>query len=124
VITDFFWLHSPTPWKKFEIDATCRNNRITVTTPTNLVSASVLLDGRLIDFGAPVSLTVNGQTTTYKLKPSLRVLCESLTRRGDPELAFTAKLDFGLRPPAGLSTDERNWLRRLLKAGARSVPRP
>jgi pimeloyl-ACP methyl ester carboxylesterase len=124
VITDFFWLHSPAPWKKFEINATCRNNRIAVSAPTNLVSASILLDGRLIDFGAPVSLTLNGQTTTYKLKPSLRVLCESLTRRGDPELAFTAKLDFGLRPPAGLSTDERNWLRRLLKAGARSVPRP
>jgi hypothetical protein len=28
-----------------------------------------------------------------KLRPSLQVLCETLLRRGDPELAFTAKLE-------------------------------
>lgn len=124
VIRDFFWLHSPTPWKKFEIEATCRDNRITVTTPTNLVAASVFLDSRLVDFSKPVTLELNGKVTTHKPQPSLRVLCESMIRRGDPELAFTAKLDLPLLANTGLSVDERNWLRRLFRAGVRSVPHP
>ena len=41
----------------------------------------------------PVTLQVNGRTSTQKLKPSLRTLCETLLRRGDPDLAFTAQLE-------------------------------
>ena len=41
-------------------------------------------------------LVVNGAWSGHKLQPSLRVLCETLLRRGDPELAFTARLDLPL----------------------------
>ena len=59
---------------------------------TNLAAATILLDGRLIDFKKPVALELNGKTSTRKLQPSLRTLCETLQRRGDPELAFTAEI--------------------------------
>ena len=97
VIRDFFWLRCDAPGKQREIEASCRDNRVTVTTTTNVAAASVLLDQRLVDFGKPVALEVNGKSVKpRKLQPSLRVLCETLMRRGDPELAFTAQLELPL----------------------------
>ncbi|MBI2925689.1 MAG: hypothetical protein HYY24_08295 [Verrucomicrobia bacterium] len=100
VIRDFYWLHAPKPASGQEIVALCRDNRVSVTT-WNVPSASVLLDSRLVDFGQPVTLEVNGRATTRKVTPSLRTLCETLLRRGDPELAFTVELDLALRTPNG-----------------------
>jgi transglutaminase-like putative cysteine protease/pimeloyl-ACP methyl ester carboxylesterase len=91
VIQNFFWLQVPKPGKHQEIDAACHDNRIVVTT-TNVVAANVLLDSRLIDFKRPVVLEVNGRKTTRKLQPSLVTLCQTLMERGDPELAFTARV--------------------------------
>jgi pimeloyl-ACP methyl ester carboxylesterase len=96
VVRDFFWLHVPQPGKRQEIEATCRNNRLTISTSTNVTSASVLLDGRLVDFAKPVTLELNGKISTCQVQPSLRVLCETLRRRGDPELAFTAEIELPL----------------------------
>jgi hypothetical protein len=98
VITDFFWLHTIAPGKKEEFDATCRDNHLTVTTTGEVTDATVLLDGRLIDFKKPVTLEFNGKTTTRKLQPSLRTLCETLQRRSDPELAFTAEIHLPVTP--------------------------
>jgi pimeloyl-ACP methyl ester carboxylesterase len=93
VIHDFFWLHTDAPGKNLEIDATCENNEVTVNTTTNVTAARVLLDGRLVDYAKPLTLTVNGRRQVTKLKPSLRTLCETLRRRGDPELAFAVELE-------------------------------
>lgn len=38
-------------------------------------------------------LEVNGHARTERLRPSLRTLCETLRQRGDPGLAFDAKVD-------------------------------
>ncbi len=92
VITDFFWLQTSAPAKEREIDAACENNRIVVTTTPNVISATVLLDSRLIDFTRPVALTVNGKKSQVHPVPSLRTLCETLGRRGDPDRAFTARI--------------------------------
>jgi len=92
VNTDFFWLHVPQPERGERFDVTCRANELNVTTAPNVSSASILLDTRLVDFSKPVKLIVNGKTASKKLKPSLRTLCETLQRRGDPGLAFTAEL--------------------------------
>jgi transglutaminase-like putative cysteine protease/pimeloyl-ACP methyl ester carboxylesterase len=97
VIHDFFWLNAPSPGGGKEIDALCRDNHLTVTTRNDVTAATILLDSRLIDFKKPVTLEFNGQTSTHKLRPSLRTLCETMQRRGDPELAFTAQID--LPPP-------------------------
>ncbi len=96
VIRDFFWLHAPAPVSSGEIRVTCRDNRLTATVTTNLTAATILLDSRLIDFQQPVTLELNGQTSRCKLQPSLRTLCVTLQRRGDPELAFTTELTLPL----------------------------
>jgi hypothetical protein len=96
VIRDFFWPRTGAPGKKEEIDAACHDNRVVITTSASVTNAAVLLDSRLIDFQKPVTLVLNGQTTTHKLQPDLRVLCQTLQRRGDPELSFTAEIPLPL----------------------------
>ncbi len=92
VIRDFFWLHAPTPAPGMQLDVTCQDNRLNATVTTNATAATILLDSRLVDFGRPVTLQLNGQASEHKLQPSLRTLCATLQRRGDPELAFTAEI--------------------------------
>jgi hypothetical protein len=92
VVKHFFWLDVASPAKKAEVDATCRDNHITLTA-TNVSAATVLLDSRLVDFAKPVVLEAGGKTTKAKLKPSLLTLGQTLLERGDPGLAFTAKVD-------------------------------
>lgn len=91
VIRDFYWLHCEAPGKKQEINASCLNNRVTFKTTPNVTDLTVLLDSRLIDFSRPVSFEVNGKTREQQIQPSLRVLCDTLLQRGDPNLAFTAQ---------------------------------
>ena len=90
VIHDFFWLHTQTPEAGKDFNVTCKDNYLTAT--TDLTKGSIMLDSRLIDFRKKVTLELNGKTTAFKLKPSLKTLCETMQRRGDPELAFTAEL--------------------------------
>ncbi len=92
VVRDFFWLHTDAPAKEREIDATCRDNKLTVKTQ-NAIKTTIYLDSRLIDFGKPLQMEINGQKSERKLTPSLQTLCETLQRRGDPKLAFTAKVE-------------------------------
>ena len=93
VIHDFFWLHTSAPGKKQAIEASCHDNRITVTTSPNVKALTVLLDGRLVDFDLPVSLQINGTRKQLQARPNLRTLATTLLQRGDPELAFTAALE-------------------------------
>ena len=88
-ITDFFWLHTSAPEPGMDFNVTCKENHLTAT--TNLSSGTILLDSRLINFSKPVTLDFNGKKITRKLKPSLRTLCATMQRRGDPELAFTTE---------------------------------
>jgi hypothetical protein len=98
VVHDFFWLHAPAPGKKQEIDALCRENTLTLTT-TNVPAVSVLLDSRLVDFKKPLAVEVNGKKSTAKPTPKVLTLCQTLAERGDPELAFVARLDFKFEAP-------------------------
>jgi hypothetical protein len=92
VITDFYWLRAPAPQPGERFEATCGNNTITVSARPAGAGATVFLDARLVDFSKPVTLTVGGQSSTHDLKPSLRTFCETMQRRGDPQLAFSAAL--------------------------------
>ena len=92
VVRDFFWLHADAPAKEREIDAICRDNNLTVKTQ-NAPDATVYLDSRLMDFDKPLQIEINGQKSERKLTPSLKTLCETLQRRGDPDLAFTAQIE-------------------------------
>lgn len=89
VITDFFWLHTSNPERGKDFNVSCSLNHLAVT--TSLSDATILLDGRLIDFNKPVVVEFNGKTFKRKLSPDLRVFCETMQRRGDPGLAFSAE---------------------------------
>ncbi len=74
-------------------------------TMTNVNSATVLLDSRLVDFKKPLIVELNGKTTMQKIQPSLRTLCQTMQRRCDPGLAFTAELPLPL--PLLTTTSEK-----------------
>ncbi len=100
VIRDFYWLRCEAPAKRQEIAARCDGNRVVVTFSPGVRSASLLLDGRLVDLDQPVVVEVNGKASRpATVRPSLRVLCQTLARRGDPALAFTAQIPI---TPAGV----------------------
>ncbi|MEX0642359.1 MAG: transglutaminase domain-containing protein [Pirellulales bacterium] len=85
------WLHVPEPVVGAEIDATCRDNAVSVKSQ-KVKEVHVLLDERLVDFDKSVAIDVNGHTSTQSVTPSLRTLCETLAERGDPEYAFATRL--------------------------------
>jgi len=91
VIRDFFWLRVDQPAKQSEILASCRDNRFVITANETVAGASVLMDARMVDFGRPVSIELNGSTTTRRFAPRLKTFCETLIRRGDPDYAFSAE---------------------------------
>lgn len=87
----FHWLHAPEP-SGGSVEASVADNRVEIVAD-GVKRLQVYLDERLIDPRRPVQLEVNGERTEAWAHPSLRVLCETLEERGDPELAFTARLD-------------------------------
>jgi len=91
VIRDFFWLSSSNPAKEHEIDATRQGNSISITT-TNGATGEVFMDARMVDFSKPIELEVDGRNSQVKVVPRLKTLCETMARRGDPELAFSAQV--------------------------------
>ena len=89
VVKDFFWLSSPEAYKGRELNASCRKNKLVITS-RDIKDFSVLLDERLVDFSKPVTIELNGKKVFgAKLKPSLKTLVETLSHRGDIRLAAT-----------------------------------
>ncbi|MFP6901789.1 MAG: hypothetical protein VCA36_12655 [Opitutales bacterium] len=87
----FAWLEVPKPAKKQLVEASCVDNLIEVKI-TNIEALNLYLDERLVDFGKPVIVRVNGtEVVNRSLSPSLSSLCRTLEERGDPELAFSVK---------------------------------
>ena len=86
----FHWLHVPRP-KGGHIDARIDGNTVTLRSG-GIAALEVYLDERLVDLTRPVTIDANGQRTEHRPKPSLRTLCETLEERGDPRLAFTARV--------------------------------
>jgi hypothetical protein len=91
LITDFFWLSVPAPAKGQSIEATVRDNAVTITT-SKVKAFDMGLDGRLIALDRPLMLTLNGETREVTVRPSLGTLCETMLQRGDPQRAYTCRL--------------------------------
>jgi hypothetical protein len=91
LICHFFWLSVVQPSKSSAIDATLRGNHLDVTT-RKIKQFAVDLDGRLIDFGRPLRITLNGKERTIMAQPSFRTLCETMRERGDPQMSFSYRL--------------------------------
>ena len=94
VIKGFFWLEDRQPGKGREIDAACKANRLTISTPGVTGRFSVLLDERLVELNRPLVIEHDGGQENVVLKPSLLTLAQTLQERGDPDLAFTCRVEF------------------------------
>ncbi|SVD46449.1 uncharacterized protein METZ01_LOCUS399303, partial [marine metagenome] len=91
VIRRFAWLEIPMPAKKQLVEASCEKNEVRLKI-TKVESLNLYLDERLVDFGKPVVVRVNGsQVVNRMLTPSLLTLCRTLEERGDHKLAFSVK---------------------------------
>jgi len=91
-VREFFWIATPDPKSGQEIDATCRDNKVTVTTEA-VETVIVGLDARLVDFEKPITIAVNGETQKLEVRPSFKTLCKSMLARGDRDLAYSARVE-------------------------------
>jgi hypothetical protein len=91
VVRHFYWLSVPDPGRGQSLDAVIRDNKVEVMT-RNVKQFDVYLDGRLIAYGKPLHVTVDGKEKVLNVRPRLRTLCRSLLERGDPGLAFTCRV--------------------------------
>lgn len=83
---DFYWLSVPKVGGGQTIDASIEGNKLTLTT-SKVEKLDVRLDARLVDFGKPLSISLDGKKSEVKIAPSLAVLCRTMAQRGDPHLA-------------------------------------
>jgi predicted esterase len=97
VVAEFFWLSVDRPAQGQSIEAELRDNTVRVTT-RNVKQFDLGLDSRLVDFGRPLRVTLDGKAQEVTARPSLATLCRSVLERGDPELAVTCRVR--LRPGA------------------------
>jgi pimeloyl-ACP methyl ester carboxylesterase len=91
VVRDHYWLAVDAPQKGQRVDATLAGNRLGVRLRGG-GAVTVRLDARVVDFGQPLAVACGDAERTETLQPSLRVLCESLRRRGDPVLAASCEV--------------------------------
>jgi predicted esterase len=94
-ITDFFWISIDKPGRGQAIDVRIQGNKIAIQSK-NVAQLSLWLDQRLANVEAPLELDANGKTSTIKLAPSFRTLCESILRRGDLSLAACCRVDVSI----------------------------
>jgi predicted esterase len=92
VISEFFWLSVAKPAKDQGIDAMVKDNTVKITT-RNVKQFALGLDSRLIAFDKPLQVSLNGTMQTLTVRPRLVTLCASLLERGDPQLAYTCRVD-------------------------------
>jgi hypothetical protein len=92
VIGHFFWLSVPEPGKGKSLDAVIRDNTLQITSQ-NVKRFAINLDSRLVTFGKPLRITLDGKTRDVKIRPLFLTLCQSLLQRGDPAFAFTCRVE-------------------------------
>ncbi len=88
---DFFWLSVPKPEGGQRFDVQIKDNHIKVSTQ-KAAKLELNLDSRLVNFEKPIQIEVDGKNQDVVAKPSLLTLCQSILRRGDPELAYTGRI--------------------------------
>ncbi len=91
-IHDRFWISVDTPKDGQSIDAHLGDDGLHVTT-SDVGELTVWLDRRLCGDAAKLTIDRDGDVREVSLAPSARTLCESLARRGDPQLAFPIRVD-------------------------------
>jgi hypothetical protein len=122
LLTHFYWLAVPQPGKGQRLDAAIDDAGVHVTT-RGVKQFELALDSRLVPWGTPLRITVDGKEQTLTARPSFRTLCQTLAERGDPRLAFCWRVRLSAGVAAAAETkDVRAAVARALpllqKAGA------
>jgi predicted esterase len=91
VLTDHFWLAVAKPGKGQSIDATIHNGDINITT-LKVEQVDLCLDGRLVALDRTLRIKLDGTTRVLTVRPKLATLCESILKRGDPQMAYTCQI--------------------------------
>ena len=94
MVRDHYWLHVETPKAGTFIDAELTADAVLL---SDLAQSELWLDARLVDMAKPFTVITAIGGADFTPAPSLRTLCETMARRGDPELAATWVLSL---PPA------------------------
>ncbi|MEC9047779.1 MAG: transglutaminase domain-containing protein [Planctomycetota bacterium] len=94
VVRDHYWLHVEAPKPGTKIDAELLADAVLL---SDLAKSELWLDARLVDMAKPFTVISAPLDAEFTPAPSLRTLCETMARRGDPELAATWVLPL---PPA------------------------
>jgi hypothetical protein len=101
----FYWLGLSGKDLKGDIEMTAKidGNHIAITavrsdkSPLTSARISVMLDHKLVDLAKPVRVTCNGKSVSETLVPrEVETLARTLVLRGDPEMAFPARIDIDL----------------------------
>lgn len=88
---DFYWIHSTSGGGKFDVERD--GNKFTVREGAS--SLSIYLNDKMVKFDQPV-VVVDGsgkELFNAPVKPSLAVMLDSIGKRKDPEMWFTARID-------------------------------
>jgi predicted esterase len=84
----FYWLGVPKPGGGQAVESSLVGNKATLQT-RKVEKLELYLDARLVDFGKPLAVTLNGKASEVKITPALATLCRTMAERGDPNLAST-----------------------------------
>ena len=84
VVRDHYWLHVDDPNVGREFDARLRRGGVSL---KDLAQCELWLDARLVDMTAPLTVSTPPLETDFTPSPTLRTLCDTMSRRGDPHLA-------------------------------------
>jgi hypothetical protein len=94
VLTDFFWVRVPRPRDGQRIEARREGARIELKLQ-GVDELEVLLDASSLAGAEKLELVCGEERREVPARPELRVLVESLLRRGDPRLAHDVVLRWG-----------------------------
>jgi pimeloyl-ACP methyl ester carboxylesterase len=97
VLTNHFWLAVARPERGQRLDAALQGDELIITT-RNIKEFDLALDGRMIALDKMLQIKLDGITQVVAVRPKLLTLCQSMLRRGDPQLAWTCEIHLGAGP--------------------------
>jgi predicted esterase len=92
MVRHHYWLQVDSPGKNQRIDARLSGNQLKLSSK-NREQLAVLLQASQVDASQPLQVDWNGAQRQVELKPSVRILCETLLERGDPKIMAPIRID-------------------------------
>ncbi len=97
VLKHFYWIEAPKPAPSGRIEASVRDNMITLKAD-HQDEVAFWLDAPLVNLARPVIVEVEGgRREVIKARPSPETYCVGLEQRGDPKLSAPARISVNLK---------------------------